>query len=390
MFSLNPLYLDHNATTPLLPEVAEAMALVSDLANPASQHAAGRRARQVLEQARDSIATLLGLRVAGPDPDRLVFTSSATEANNLALFGLMGETQGRILVSSLEHPSVMGVAEELARRGSTLEPIRATSSGQIDLLHLAELLAQPAQCLALMAVNNETGVIQPVAQVATRAAAAGVPLHCDAVQAVGKMPVSFRDLGVATLSLSAHKFHGPKGIGALIVRGDLELQPHLFGGHQQHGLRPGTESVPLVVGLARALELCHEQAAERQTNLTRMQQEFERQLQERIAGLVINGEAAPRLPHTSNIGFVGLDRQALVIALDLAGVCCSTGSACASGSSEVSPVLQAMGCRDDVLRSSLRFSFGATTSVDEIGQAVDRISRVCNELHSRIQARKTA
>ncbi len=234
--------------------------------------------------------------------------------------------------------------------------------------------------------HNETGVLQPVAEIAAICAEHSVPLHTDAAQVVGKLPVDFRTLGVATMSFAAHKFHGPLGIGALIVRHGVMLAPQLFGGFQQGGLRPGTESVALAVGMLTALELWHAERDERRMRLTALRDEFERTIVKGWPEAIVVGTESPRLPHTSNIAFVGLDRQPLFLAFDQAGVACSTGSACASGSSEPSPALVAMGLDEAVISSALRFSFGATTTAAEVAESSRRILSVCNDLRRRKQA----
>ncbi len=386
------LYLDNNATTLLHPAVAEAMAECdrAGYVNPASQHQAGRRARRVLEEAREGIAAILGADVSGTHADQVIFTSGGTEANNLALRGLAGDQPGRMIISAIEHPSVVGAAEELARQGFELRRVRVSPEGVVDVDHLRELLDQRTRVISVMLGNNETGVLQPVAEVAAVCHTAGVPVHTDAVQVVGKLPVNFRQLDVAALSLSAHKFHGPRGIGALIVRHGVELIPILFGGFQQQGLRPGTESVTLVVGLHRALQLWHDEADERASRMARLRDRLEARLLANVPDLVINGAGAARLPHTSNIAFPGLDRQALLMALDMAGVACSTGSACASGSSEPSPVLLAMGCGADVVEGSLRLSLSALTTEAEIDVAAGRIRQVAAELRGKKERGKAA
>ena len=209
---------------------------------------------------------------------------------------------------------------------------------------------------------------------------AGTLIHTDAVQVAGKMPIDFRDLGVDALTITAHKFHGPRGIGALVVKHGVELSPLLHGGFQQAGWRPGTEDVALAVGMLTALRLCHHEMEARTNHMTQLRDEFERRILEGDPAAIVNGAAIPRLPHTSNISFPGIDRQALLMALDVAGIACSTGSACASGSSDPSPVLVAMGCSEEVISGSLRFSLGATTTTAEIDEAVRRILLVINQL----------
>jgi cysteine desulfurase len=231
-----------------------------------------------------------------------------------------------------------------------------------------------------MLAHNETGVLQPVPALAAICAEHNVPLHTDAAQVVCKLPVDFRVLGAATMAVAAHKFHGPLGIGALIVRHGISLRPQLYGGFQQAGLRPGTESVALAIGMCRALELWHAEQQERAHRLRALRDHFERAIISGWPSAVVIGAEAERLPHTSQIAFVGIDRQALFMALDQARVACSTGSACASGSSELSPVLMAMGYEPAVVTSALRFSFGATTTASEVDQAVHRILTCCNDL----------
>jgi cysteine desulfurase len=377
------IYLDNNATTPIDPRVVEAMhaCWTAGPLNAASQHQAGRRAERLLEEARETIAQILGARLHAPSPDRVIFTSGGSEANNLALFGLNSRAAGKVIVSAIEHPSVAAAADRLRERGVPVERLRVTPSGVVDVSHLQALLEEsPSRLVSVMLVNNETGVMQPATRLSEICRAAGVPLHTDAVQAVGKFPVSFRDLGAAAMTVAPHKFHGPTGIGALIVRGDAGLEPMLVGGAQQLGSRAGTEPVALAVGMARALELWRDAATERHAHLLVLRDLLEQRILQGWPEAVILGRAAPRAPHTSNIAFLGIDRQAALIALDLAGVACSTGSACASGSSEPSPVLLAMGCSDAVVRSSLRFSVSAMNTTDEIEEAARRVLHVLRSL----------
>lgn len=375
------IYLDHNATAPILPRVVEAMATAysSIGGNPASQHRCGQKARQILEDARDEVAALLGAR-SGAAADRVIFTSGGTEANNLALFGLAGAQPAHAIVSAIEHPSLAGPAEELRRRGWEIELLPVGRDGIVDLARLPELLRSSTRFVSLMLANNETGALQPVARAAQICMERGISLHTDAVQAVGKISVDFAALGVSALSLSAHKFHGPPGIGALVLRHGTRIEPLQFGGFQQAGLRPGTEPVALAVGMSTALSEWHAVRESTQATLANLRDEFETSLRAGWPDLIVNAAAAARLPHTSNVSFPGLDRQALVMALDLAGISCSTGSACASGSSEPSPVLVAMGCSETVFQSALRFSLGRGTTRAEITEASDRILKVCNKL----------
>ena len=389
------IYFDNNATTPVDPRVVEAMAECYRRwpGNPASQHTAGRSARRVLEEARDEIAGLLGATLSGPQPDRLVFTSGATEANNLAVRGIVGRMPGdgprHLIVSAIEHPSVSSLADQIVVEGFAVSKLPVDGQGVIVLDQLAPLLTPHTRLACIMLGSNETGALQPVAEAAAICREAGVPLHCDAVQVAGKLPIDFAALGAATLSISAHKFHGPRGIGALLVRGSTPLAPMLFGGFQQAGLRPGSEPVALAVGMAKALRLWHEEADARARNMTMLRDQFEALLSTGSPEIIVHSQHAARLPHTSHIAFPGLDRQALLMALDLAGVACSAGSSCASGSSELSATLLAMGVSEALAGSSLRFSLSAFTTAEEVHEGARRILKVCNDLRTAREHRNS-
>ncbi len=380
------IYLDHNATTPTRPEVIEAIAACwrAGYANPASQHRPGQNARRALEEARERIASILGADLAGPEPDRLVFTSGGTEANNLALLGIAragrSPKPGRVVVSAIEHSSVLEPGQRLLDDGWRVDTLGANSDGVVRVEDLPGLLTPETRLVSVMLGNHETGVLQPVDRAAAICRDASVSLHTDAVQVAGKLPVDFRRLGVAAMTIAAHKFQGPLDIGALILRHGVAVEPLHYGGHQQGGLRPGTESVALAVGMATALELWQQEQPAHAQRLQSLRNRFEARLRGGCPDLLVNGGAALRLPHTSNIAFLGIDGQVLLVALDMAGVVCSVGSACSSGSSELSPTLQAMGLPKPVVASSLRFSLGATTTTQEIDEAVRRVLHVVGEL----------
>ncbi len=373
------IYLDHNSTTPVLPEVVEAMRpfFTEAFGNPASAHAVGRRARQALETAREQVAESLDA-----EPAEVIFTSGATEANNLALFGLAGEPPGRIISSPIEHPSVVEPVRELTRRGFEAHYLAVGATGVTEVSSLEPLLNDPVRLITVMLANNETGAIQPVRElvdvwVARPESSKGVAFHCDAVQAAGKIPVRFHELGVTSLSLSAHKFNGPRGAGALLIRRDARLRPLFFGGHQQEGRRPGTEPVAAAVGLAKALELACREMQARQARVTTLRTRFFEQLRRACPPVVLNGpglEDAAGLPGTLNLSFPGCEAAVLLMKLDLAGVACSTGSACSSGSLLPSPVLQAMGRPEEVLRSAMRFSLSQLNTTAEMEAAAGRIA----------------
>jgi cysteine desulfurase len=382
---MDSIYLDNNATTRIDPRVAQAIYEChrAGHVNPASQHRLGRQTRRVLEQARDTVGQILGCHLSDMQADRIVFTSGGTEANNLALLGLAGRPPGRVIISAIEHPSIVGPAEQLTRLGFDVQRICVSRDGVVQIDHLRELLNRDTRLVSVMLANNETGVLQPVPELGALCAEAGVPLHTDAVQVVGKLPVHFHHLGACAMSLAAHKFHGPRGIGALILRSDVPLAPILFGGFQQEGLRPGTESVALAVGLSRALELWAEEAVARQQRMASLRDQFEAAIRTEMPDAVINGAAATRLPHTISLCFPGIERQSLLMALDLAGIACSAGSACASGSSEVSPVLLAMGLAPEIAAGSIRLSLGADSTAQEIAEAFRLIYNTLNNLRQK-------
>ncbi len=390
----DPIYLDYAATTPLDPHVLEAMqqAYAAPPANPASQHRAGRKARRVLEEARERVAQLLGAEIAGMNSDRVLFTSGGTEANQLALLGLAGLQPKRILISAIEHSSLRGAAKYLQSRGIQVDTIPVTPQGLCDLNRFTELLDQAPtpQLVSVIHTNNETGIIQPTELLCQLCNERDIPFHTDAAHAMehwvsAALPF-FTARNYSAMTIVPHKFQGPVGIAALMVRHGVPFEPPFPGGFHQGGWRAGTESVPLAVGFRTALE---QLAAENfsGTHAT-LRHAFESRLQAELDEVEIVGAEVPRAPHISNIAFLGVDRQQLFLALDLAGVSCSTGSACASGSSEPSPVLLAMGLPQRVVSSSLRFSFGAPTTLSEVNLAIDRILKCVNNLRLRKSAGK--
>ena len=380
---MDSVYLDNNSTTPIHPVVVEAMTacLHAGYMNPASQHRPGQRARRKLEEVKEKIGRLLGATVGVPHADKIIITSGGTESNNLAIRGLVNQP-GHVLISGIEHPSSLAAAERLENLGCEVEQLPVSRSGHVRPAVLKSALTEHTRLVCVMAANNEVGTIQPIQHLAKICVERNVAFHCDAIQAIGKMPVNFQQLGVASLAVSAHKFHGPRGIGVLVLRHGVTLEPLLVGGSQQLGLRPGTESVATVVGMAAALELCQEAMEESIHRMRRLRDYLEHRLTADASPVVING-TEPRLPHTSNVSFPDLDRQALLIAFDLAGVACSTGSACTSGASQRSHVLTCMGCEQAVLDGSIRLSLSMLTTESEVNLAVDRILAVVNNLRRR-------
>jgi cysteine desulfurase len=373
---MSAIYLDNNASTPMLPAVREAMQpyLGERFGNPASSHAFGRQARRALEDARERVAALLDA-----SPDEVLFTSGATEANNLALFGLAGNPPGSIATSALEHPCVVEPIQRLAARGFRIEHLPVTADGVIDAR--ASVLPDDTRLVAVMLANHETGAVQPIEALAEKLGSRA-PFHCDAAAATGKMPISFRRLDVDSLTISAHKFHGPQGVGALIVRNSARLQPLFFGGQQQRAKRPGTEPVALAVGLAAALAWSLEHLEANRAKVFDLRHRLLAHLRTHAAPVVLNGPEEGGLPHALNLSFPGCQADALLMSLDLAGVACSTGSACSSGSLLPSPVLKAMGVHGDLLHSAMRFSLSPLLNGAEIDDAATRISRCVHKLRA--------
>ncbi len=380
------VYLDFNATCPIRPEVLEAMNEVwrKTGGNPASGHQLGRTARGFVEDARDAILVLVGAETSRTNRDRLIFTSGGTEANNLAILGIAeartGGMPGESVVSSLEHPSVLRPAERLLDLGWRLHTVPASTDGLIQTDWLARHVFRRTALVSVMTVNHELGTIQPVEEIAQLCENSGVPLHTDAVQAAGKIPLRFRDWGVSAMSLAAHKVGGPVGIGALVLRDGTPIRPILFGGEQQGAMRPGTESPALAVGMWRAFELAFAELDETTRRLRDLRHYFEGRLKHTIPNIRIRGEAAPRVCQTVSVGIPGADNQVLFTGLDLAGIACSIGSACASGSPEPSPTLLAIGASREEVRGSLRFSLGPTTTREDIDYTVEVLRRLTEGL----------
>jgi len=366
------IYLDHNATTPLDPRVLEAMLpiLRDGFGNPSSLHWFGQQARAAVDTARERVAALVGA-----SPGEIVFTGSGTEADNTALRGAAGaarEPRRKVVYSTIEHHAVMNTAKALAEEGFPVESARAGGDGRVDLDDLRAKVDDRTAVVAVMLANNETGVVEPVDEVVRIAREHGALVHCDAVQAAGKIPVDVRTLDVDTLALSAHKIYGPKGVGALYVKRGTRLKAFVRGGSQERNRRAGTENVAGIVGLGRAAELAREDMGAESARLSGLRDRLEAQLLA-IPGAQRNGEAR-RVPNTANVSFAGAEAESLVMALDLAGVAVSTGAACAAGAVEPSHVLRAMGLPLERVQASLRFSLGRGTTADHVDRAVKLVA----------------
>ncbi|HSX66705.1 cysteine desulfurase family protein [Nocardioides sp.] len=370
------VYLDHAATTPMRPEAIEAMtAQLGVSGNASSLHASGRAARRVVEEARECIAQALGAR-----PTEVVFTSGGTEADNLALKGLWwSRGRRRILSTAIEHHAVLDPLDWLATHEGaevTLLPVDDGCRLELATLDAALAAADDVSFLSVMWANNETGVLQPIDEVVARAAALGLPVHSDAVQAIGAVPVDFAASGLDALTLTGHKIGGPLGVGALVVRRELELTPVIHGGGQERDLRSGTIDVPAIAGFAAAVELAVKEQAETRQRLSALRDQLVAGVRAVVPDVRVHGEPAGQLPGHANLGFPGCEGDSLLMLLDARGVECSTGSACNAGVAQPSHVLLAMGCADEEARGSLRFSLGHTSTPDDVEALVAAIGPV--------------
>ncbi len=378
------VYLDNAATTPVRPEVLEAMLpyLGRDaFGNPSSAHRFGRAARAGIEEAKRTIATALDA-----DPGQVIFTSGGTEADNLALIGcaLAARERGgapfRVAVSAIEHKAVLGAAHAVTRLGGEEIILPVDGAGAVALDALDAALARGVAVVSVMWVNNEVGVVQPVARVAARCRAAGIPLHVDAVQALGKLPVSLAEVDCTLLTISGHKIGAPKGIGALIVRDRHAVEAIIHGGGQQFGIRPGTENVPGIIGLGKAVELATREQADFAARAAALRDELERRVLAVVPDAVVHAAHAPRAPHVSNVSLPGTDSEALLMHLDLAGIACSSGSACSTGAVEPSHVLTAMGVPRELGVAALRFSFGRENTAEDVDTLIAALPKIVDKV----------
>jgi len=402
------VYLDNNATTPVLPEVLEAMRPYFDehFGNASSIHHHGQETRAAVERARESVAALLGCCAS-----EVVFTSGGTEANNLAIFGL-ASAGDHVITSTIEHHAVLNACKHLDKyrdkyretTGCEVTYLPVDGRGLVDPADVKRALRPNTKLITIMFANNETGVAQPVAEIGKIAAEADIYFHTDAVQAAGKVPIDVNKIGCDLLTISGHKFHGPQGVGALYVRKGTLLEPMLYGGSHERSRRAGTENVPGIVGLGKAAELASA-GLERDNELTRdnerghdlrmddqkmaaARDRLERELL-KIEATGLNGEGAPRVPNTTNIYFDGIEGEALVIALDLKGLAVSTGAACSSGAIEPSHVLTAMGLRPDRAKASIRFSLGKQNTPEDVDFALGLIPETVARLRELSPVYKT-
>jgi cysteine desulfurase len=374
---MKQVYFDYNATTPVEPAVLEAMLpyLSGEFGNASSIHTFGQKARAAVETAREQVAALIGAR-----PQEIVFTSGGTEADNHAIFGVVraaidGSNTARphVVTTVIEHEAVLNACQALEKEAVEVSFVGVDRDGVVDPQSIRRVIRPETVLVTVMHANNELGTSQPLEEIGEIAAQADVYFHTDAVQSVGKIPVDVKSLQLDLLSLSGHKIYAPKGVGALYVRGGTLIQQLMYGGHHQRGFRPGTENVAGIVGLGKAAELARNSLASDSAHVGKLRDALERGLLDRVPDARVNGAGASRTPNTTNITFDGIEGEALVIALDLKGLACSTGAACSSGAVEPSHVLTAIGLSAADARASLRFSLGRHTTQEEITFALEVI-----------------
>ena len=373
------IYLDNNSSTRIDPEVLEEMMpfLTERYGNPSSAHRFGRQVKDATKLAHERLAALLGCQ-----PNEVVFTSGGTESDNTALHSALQMTPDRrhIVTTSVEHNAVLNYCQTVVSQGCEVTTLEVDDEGHLDLAELERAIRPDTAVVSVMWANNETGVINPLEEIAAICRTKGVALHTDAVQTVGKMPIDLAGKYLQFLSLSGHKLHASKGVGALYVNRNSKFHPMIVGGPQEGGRRAGTDNVASIVGLGKAAELAASTLEEENTRVRALRDRFEETLLAQVEDVAVNGDRAKRLPNTSNVAFLGVDAQAILIKLDQEGVCCSLGSSCTTGAVEPSHVLRAMHMTNERARSSLRFSFGRFNTEAELDRVLEILPRIVSKL----------
>ena len=376
---MKTIYFDNNATTKVAEEVAEQMEpLFCELyGNPSSMHTFGGQISHKIRHAREQVAALLGC-----EPSEIIFTSGGTESDNAAIKGTLAAqpNKRKIITSRVEHPAVLAVCRDLENHGYTVVELAVDKQGHLDLAELEESIDEDTALVTIMYANNETGVIFPVDEIAEIVTSRGVIFHTDAVQAVGKIPLNLSKSNIDLLSLSGHKLHGPKGVGALYVRKGTRIAPFMLGGHQEGGRRAGTENVPGIVGLGKACELAAENLEEENSRVKYLRDKLEDAMLEKCPDCRLNGDKENRLPNTSNISFEYIEGEAILLMLDKYGICASSGSACTSGSLEPSHVLRAMGVPFTAAHGSIRFSLSRYNTEEQVDYTIEKMPQIVNQL----------
>jgi cysteine desulfurase len=374
------IYFDNNATTRLAPEALEAMKpyLAELYGNPSSIHGFGSQVARKIQEARERVAALLG----AADAVEIIFTSCGTEGDNAAIRGILeSQPQKRhIVTTQVEHPAVLSLCQHLEKKGYRVTWLRVNGNGMLDLDELKDSLGDDTALVSIMYANNETGVIFPIDAIGKIVKAKGIPFHVDAVQSAGKMPLNLKQTPVDLLTISAHKFHGPKGVGALYVRRGITFRPFLIGGHQERGRRGGTENVAGIVGMGKAAELALKNMPEEERRVRALRDRLEKSLLESCPDSRVNGDNKMRLPNTLNMSFKFLEGEAILVLLDQDGICASTGSACTAGSAEPSHVLRAMGVPPDWLQGAVRFSLSRYTTEEEVLTVNQKVPSIVQRL----------
>ncbi len=376
---MRTIYFDNNATTKVAEQVLEEMKpLFCELyGNPSSMHTFGGQIGRRIRQAREQVAGLLGC-----EPSELIFTSGGTESDNAAINGTLAAAPNRrkIITTRVEHPAVLSVCRELENQGYEVVELSVDRQGRLDLTELDEQIDDDTALVTIMYANNETGVMFPIEEIAELVTDKGAVFHTDAVQVIGKMPLSLSESNIDLLSLSGHKLHGPKGVGVLYIRKGTRLSPYMIGGHQEAGRRAGTENVPGIVGLGKACELAAENIKAENNKVKRLRDKLEKAILKKCPDCQLNGDPKNRLPNTSNISFEYIEGEAILLMLDKYGICASSGSACTSGSLEPSHVLRAMGVPFTAAHGSIRFSLSRYNSEEEVDYTIEKLPPIINQL----------
>jgi len=376
---MKTIYFDNNATTKVADEVAEEMEpfFCQLYGNPSSMHMFGGQVGRRISQARQQVAGLLGC-----EPNEIIFTSCGTESDNTAIKGTLAALQGRrkIITTRVEHPAVLTTCRHLESQGYTLVELAVDKQGRIDIAELEEQIDDQTALVTIMYANNETGTIFPIEKIAELVTSKGITFHTDAVQAIGKMPLNLAKSNIDMLSLSGHKLHAPKGIGALYVKKGTRLSPFMLGGHQEDGRRAGTENVPGIIGLGKACELAAKNIEQESGMVKQLRDKLENAILESCPDSMLNGDKDNRLPNTTNISFEYIEGEAILLMLDKYGICASSGSACTSGSLEPSHVLRAMGVPFTAAHGSIRFSMSRYNTEEEVDYTIEKMPLIVNQL----------
>ncbi len=373
------IYLDNNATTPIDPEVVEKMCafLREHFGNPSSLYPIGRTVKDIVVQARESIAKAIGAQRS-----EVFFTSSGTESDNWAIRGILDACpdKGEIITSTIEHPAVLRLAKDLEKKRYTVRYVPVDLNGIVDMDFLRDAITPQTALISIMHANNEIGTIQPIERIVGLARERGVPVHTDAVQSFGKIDLDVAKLGVDLLTISSHKIYGPKGVGALYIRKGLDIRPFIHGGHQERGLRAGTENTSGIVGFGEAARILMERGKKDNERIAKLTESLKKGIEDKIPRIKFNGHPEKRIKNTLNIAFPGLEGEAILLALATQGICVSTGSACSSGFEEVSPVLMSIGLKPEIARSCLRISLGRFNTDEDVQGTLDVLPEIVAKL----------